>query len=139
MSVDPRIQHIMDFAHAKSTADASERGVLTLGALIDALGLLPADTPVVLKGAYPGAPDSYRGYYERAAFPLVEDAINAGELHKRLTERLGTWMTGWKGGDYQISRGTLLHAAERGDLGDEIYGVALVEGVCVLQTRAEEW
>jgi hypothetical protein len=51
----------------------------------------------------------------------------------------GKTFHGYKGGEYHMDSGTYVHAAEYGSCGAAIVGVALVDGVAVIQTADEEW
>lgn len=62
------IDTLMDLVNAKINDDARRSGVLTLGAVRDALAAMPPDLPVVIdNGGTPGGLTSYRGHYERLA------------------------------------------------------------------------
>ena len=133
------MEKLLELVRAKAEADAVRRGVITLGTLIDALRLVPAEARVSMLGGSPGDPQSYRGYYDRMAFATVSEPVMAGSLLALCEEQLGGTLYGYKGGEYPITRGTLLHAAEWGDTGLEICGIEMREGAVHLRTQEEEW
>jgi hypothetical protein len=63
--------------------------------------------------------DSYRGYYERLAIE-PGSGVKAIDLFVHLNMKLGTIMTGYKGGDFFIGMETLVHVAHWGDTGPKL-------------------
>lgn len=92
----------------------------TVGTLIDALASVPPETPI------PGlskSVDSYRGYYEHVAIEPSEDGTTAGELLGVLRAKVGTFMYGYKGGEFVFDPSCLVFVAWYGDTGPMLCGV----------------
>lgn len=77
-------------------------------------GFLEIDnSPVLLT---PSGVDSYRGYYEQLAIEVsVSGSMTVGTLVELLTSRIGTTMTGYKGGQYPISNDTPVWISNYGE------------------------
>jgi hypothetical protein len=87
---------------------------LTVRELLEKLFEMPRDAEI------PGLDldvGSYRGYYERLAIE-PGPGVKAGELFDLIARRQGTYMTGYKGGEYEIHGDTLVHVARYGMCGD---------------------
>lgn len=92
---------------------------LTLGQLIAALEVFPAEQPVAnLHGAH-----SYRGYYCDLAFTLGEGTRPAGELLHACRECMGRAFQGYKGGRYVMGELTPVFVAEYGCTGERLMGL----------------
>ena len=96
---------------------------MKLGTLIDKLAAQPLDLRVrfrrlgdagVADGISPGGFASYRGYYDRLMLDTDPDPLTAGELLERARKADGATYEGYKGGEYTMSRDTLVHVAEYG-------------------------
>lgn len=125
---------------AMSDASAREQGIKTLAETLRALEKIPAETPVVFDdGRHPGGVDSYRGYYERLAIEPTTEPTTVGDLVKTLDAADGETFHGYKGGEYRMHGGTYLHVAPHGVCGRALVGVALIDGVAVIQTKDEEF
>lgn len=111
---------------AKIDDDARSQGIWDLGTLIRALGLLPPGT-----GFAEGitAPHSYRGYYERLAFEVLDADQTAGEALAVAESALGETYQGYKGGDYTMHERTLVHLAEWGRTGEALVNI-VAAGAC---------
>ncbi len=134
------VELVMMMAKADMKKKASERGHMTLGALIDALGIVPKDTIVKFNtGGSPGKPDSYRGYYEQLAFETVTEPQTADQVRTRAERALTETYHGYKGGEYKMNRGTWIWNAPYGVTGDAIVGVSLRQGVLILKTEKVEF
>lgn len=98
--------------------DLSIYGPATLGQLIDALAKCPKDREVMFDfcGIGPTTFDSYRGYYDHLALGYKDDhRIRAGELLELAQACVGATYTGWKGGEYRMTRDTPVWVANPGD------------------------
>lgn len=106
----------------KSISEARKKNAtnMTLGEFIDVLKEIPEGSQIIYKafGCLPGKLASYRGYYEDLALdvlgPEYNKAIPVSEVLKECEEAIGKVFTGWKGGDYEASRDTLLWASNTG-------------------------
>jgi len=91
---------------------------MTVSKVLDALFEMGRDATV------PGldlAVGSYRGYYERLAIS-PGPGVNAGELFDLIARRQGSYMTGYKGGEFEIHGDTLVHVADWGETGPKLVG-----------------
>lgn len=115
---------------------------MTIGALITRLRELSPSTDV--RYVFGGCPDlrvaSYRGYYDEAALgwqggDYGTEGVLAHDLAKALETQIGTVMTGWKGGEYPITRETPVWCDNAGNfsscavVGVTDYGQILIEYV----------
>jgi hypothetical protein len=100
--------------------------MITLGKLIDAMEpYKDADGYVSFDfaGAVPTGIDSYRGWYERLSIAYSGDygeSMTPKAFYAMLTNAVGSYYTGWKGGTYRMDRGTLVHIACPGCTSDTI-------------------
>jgi hypothetical protein len=89
-------------------------------------------------GLAPKAVDSYRGYYEDLAINVEPDRhsmMRAGDFLSLLEERLGTTMTGYKGGEYRIRPTTRVWVSNYGEnSGARVTGLRLADWGCVYIT-----
>lgn len=110
---------------------------MTVREVLDKLGEIPRDIPITGLSA---DSDSYRGYYERLA---IEPGLGAeaGELFDHLARKLGTYMTGYKGGEFEIHGDTLVHVARWGDTGKMLVDIVYnpdAPGAAAI-TKQETW
>lgn len=117
------MQKLMDLSSKAGAAEAVEQGIMTLGHLIDVLVLLDPYLPIRLDDGYPGRPHSYRGYYVRLAFERTDEPQTVGSFLEIAKDCLGETFEGYKGGNFMMHRGSLLHAALYGCCGRMIVGV----------------
>ena len=107
------IQAIFD-ARSKTWRQERSESQLTLGDLIAALEQMPPETPVNFD-----APHSYRGYYCDLAFERSMETVFASQaLSVCKSECLGKVFTGYKGGDYVMSKTTPVWIASYGCCGE---------------------
>jgi len=92
---------------------------LTLGALISALGKMPADAHV----ANLRDPGSYRGYYSDLYFERHYGTRPAAELLAECKAAMGQVFTGYKGGDYVMGALTPLWVSSYGNCGQKLMAV----------------
>lgn len=119
----------------------------TLGQLIDALEVRPADQGVCFDfcGCVPRACDSYRGYYDQLALGWIADEYDAkergalatvGELLADLKAAIGKTFTGYKGGEFVMSRDTMLWVANCGRSdGTAVVGLHECSYTAIILTR----
>lgn len=92
---------------------------MTLGDLIKVLKALPADTGVAsLTG-----PHSYRGYYTDLAFERGVGLMRAGALLAVVKRCVRRSFTGYKGGEFKMSRDTPVWVANYGCCGGMLIAI----------------
>lgn len=94
-------------------------------ALLDAL---PQDVRIQFAtGIYPGSLDSFRGWYEDLAVGIATPiaAPTVRTFASSLRAKIGTIITGYKGGDYLVTPDTALWVAQWGDCGPALVGFRL--------------
>ena len=95
-----------------------------LGNLIDDLKKYPKDASIEIKpfNLYPTGLTSYRGYYEDLAITYNDGnkKLNCGELLKLCEGAIGKKFIGYKGGEFEMSRRTVLWLAPYGRTTDVI-------------------
>lgn len=104
---------------AQIDEEKRESGIITLGALIDALSKRPRDHHVRFDfGALvPRGVASYRGYYSDLAIGHDDEWAKPrtlGLLLDDLTAAVGKTFYGYKGGEYTMTRYTVVWAANYG-------------------------
>ncbi len=57
---------------------------------------------------------SYRGFYEDAALATVQLTLPARRFRERLKDQVGTPLYGYKGGEYVVSKDTLVWVSDYG-------------------------
>ena len=91
---------------------------LRISTVLFELSKYPDDFPVYFDyGAFPEAGvSSYRGSYDEAMISPADGgtAITNKELQDSIKKRIGTYMSGYKGGEYLIESETPLWVAEYG-------------------------
>lgn len=93
---------------------------MMLGELIDALeAAVKAWGPNRIPRLGFRNPHSYRGVYVDLAFEPAED-VTLGEMLAAARGAVGATYTGWKGGEFTMTRETDVHLAEIGCGGEEI-------------------
>jgi hypothetical protein len=90
----------------------------TLGVLIDALAAMPPNALV----ANLCEPHSYRGYYERLAFEQHDGTRSADSLLRECQRCIYQVFDGYKGGEYTMTRDSLVHIANYGNTGFPLMG-----------------
>ncbi len=98
-------------------AESFEPGQWSLGMLIDSLQDLSQGQPIACSSKL----RSYRGFYAHLAIEPGESTV--GELLSNLEAAVGSTFTGYKGGEYVMSRKTPMWLAEYGCCGPYISGV----------------
>lgn len=115
---------------------------LTLGQLIELLKqhdssiAVRIDTDRYPTDTFPGAPESYRGYYSDLAFRPSGDPITASELLKLCASALDATFEGYKGGHFVMGADTPLWLSEWGNSsGLAIVGIEHIGSELVLKTK----
>lgn len=68
---------------------------------------------------------SYRGWYDRLCLTELSGEQPVADLVADLKDQIGRVHEGYKGGEYLMHEGTLMHIAEPDETGDQIYGVTI--------------
>ena len=95
-----------------------------------------------LKGGGEGFDGSAHGlgwYQPGASGVEIAEPVTVAEFLKALDLVDGETFEGYKGGQYRMDRGSLVHVAEYGSTGVMVVGVALTDGLAVILTADEEW
>lgn len=134
------IQALLDGMGAKHAQERAESDQWTLGQMIEALEALPPETPV--EGV--GDLESYRGYYSDLAFETSGASPRTAEnVLADCHAALGSCFTGYKGGDFWMTKNTVLWDSPYGDsTGLKVMGLDVTDGVVHLKTRMQrddEW
>ena len=98
---------------AETTAEFLAAGGITLGQMTDLLEAaegMGADMDATIDGLF--CAHSYRGYYERLAFEEGETTLRYMLERARACD--GRTFERWKGGEFTMSRASLVHVAQRG-------------------------
>ncbi len=135
------IETIMAMVHAQVAEDANDAGQMTLGALIDALKMLPEDAEISWDfGGHPGPANSYRGYYEQLAFEPDGGLSTVKAFLSEAQNACGETFDGYKGGEYIMHRGTWIWSSGYGTCRDakRIIGIEEKDGSFVVKTRKYE-
>ena len=110
---------------------------LSLGELITRLSECPKDSSVIFDfgGLHPTQCASYRGYYSDLAIGFSSEGPrpSVAVVLVFLKSAVGRTFTGWKGGDYKMTKGSQVWVANPGDTSDTVitavqshsYGVIL--------------
>ena len=137
---------IQEFFNAKSAEWALERSqeMVTLGELVGMLNNIDGKLPVYINDAEEGALvptglSSYRGYYSDIQIEYEQDTpadeVNVATFRIWLSEAIGKTYTGYKGGDFTMSKITPVWVDTYGRCrGVHVTGVEVVDGTCVIQT-----
>ncbi len=97
-------------------------GLMTLGELIDFLEAVEDKTKNVVTsgGTYVSGFSSYRGYYEDLAitpsggYSEESSILNVEQFLEKAKDAVNHYFTGWKGGEYQMSRDNGLWISHEG-------------------------
>lgn len=112
---------------------------MRLGAFIEALEKCDVTLPVVLdRGGSLGNFRSYRGYYEDLSITPSPDPISVGELLIRARAAVGEMFEGYKGGEYWMTKNTILWVAGYGCCGDKLVAVNPGPASVVVITAPDE-
>lgn len=122
------------------------RSMVTLGELISELSHIDKALPLVVNDHEEGVVKpadliSYRGYYSDLAIDCEKDGrdVTVGEFGTWLMEAIGKTYTGYKGGDFVMSKITPMWVDHVGDCRNiAVVGVEVIDGVCCLHTARRE-
>ncbi len=132
-------KHLDTYLTALNADEAKAAGQMTLGGLMDALKLVPSDTPVRLEGgSAPGELESYRGIYAQLSIQPAGDNLTAEALLAACAKVQNQTLTGYKGGDFFMDRGTFLNVAPHSCCGEKLVGVEMRGPVLTLLTAPDE-
>lgn len=117
---------------------------MDLDEFYDALTVVPADAVIIVAtGKYAGltldSPHSWRGDYEQISFDPHNNKVTAGEMLSQLDEIYGTYLEGWKGGEYYVGGDEELYVAVEGEANnDAISKIELVGNVVLVHLYDED-
>lgn len=116
---DKIFELIRDAANKQALQESAEAGQLTLGELIAKLEQYDPDSIVCYESAtfpyyYPGSYDSYRGYYEMLAISRSDIPVTVGQFMKASLDAVGETFTGYKGGEYTMTKHTPVWVSDYG-------------------------
>ena len=106
----------------------------TLGKFIEVLETMPSD--MMMDGIK--SPHSYRGYYIDLAFEKEASRWTVEDTLKMLRGCLGEIFTGYKGGEFGMTKNTPVWVAHYGTCGKRITGINTATGELVLEDDNEE-
>jgi len=123
---------------SKMAKDTRSNYHLTLGQLIKRLEKMPKKQPILTSaGAGVQGFISYRGYYEDLALtPAPGPTWTASQLLKASKKVIDTELTGYKGGEYLMTKNTPLWFAGYGSLGEAVMDLT-PDGVLVTRDLEE--
>ena len=80
------------------------------------------------------------GWYEPGASGVeIAEPVTVAEFLNALELADGETFEGYKGGQFRMDRGTLMHVADHGDVGDMVIGAALIGDTAVIVTAEEDF
>jgi hypothetical protein len=111
---------------------------LRLGGLIDSLAALDPSLPIQSDdgNSFAGF-DSYRGYYEDLALEPSGIQSTVGAVLAEARKAVGEMFTGYKGGDFWMTKNTVLWIANYGDCGKALVAVRPEKDRVVLETASD--
>ena len=134
------IEGVLDRVTKEARAEAMSKSQLMVGELLAYLKALPGDLLVTWDdGAQIGECSSYRGYYQDLGLETGHLPMTVSSLVNQVKGMLGSTMEGYKGGDFLVSRDTLVWRHEWGTTRNaaRVIGVERVGDGVVLQTAVE--
>jgi hypothetical protein len=117
---------------------------MNLGQFIDALSEINPNQGIYYDwgSLYPTHFESYRGYYDQLALGIDasrSSLVTVGSLLQHASDCIDKTFTGWKGGEYTMSRKTMLWVCNPGMTSDTvIVGVRDAGYGAVIQTFIQE-
>lgn len=132
------IQRIVDAISAQWQNERAATQV-TLGELISFLSDAPQDAKVATDTGYIIGPlQSYRGYYSDLSFACGESLPTVSAVLADARAALGAEFTGYKGGEFRMSKATPMWCAPYGCCGRKIVGVQASPEVVNLVTAEDD-
>lgn len=117
---------------------------MNLGEFIAALKAVVGRDPDVrvqfdFNSMVPGNTGSYRGYYQDLAIaPEPHRVVTVKMVYDQFCALVGTWICGWKGGEYRVTEETALWVAHSGDAsGTAVVGVKEYDYLVIIETAYE--
>ena len=146
--MEKQFSRLQEQLESTRMATALEMGAYTLGSLIETLDdmIIKAKERMVKKnqdtilyialpfdGILHGTFTSYRGYYSDLAMLYTSGAVSplhceAAKFLANLKECVGYTFEGWKGGDYKMSKDTLMWVSNEGESSDMGVGNVVFDG-----------
>jgi hypothetical protein len=110
---------------------------LTLGKAIEILKTIDPSFTIMsdFNGQGPCSPHSYRGYYSDLSIDIQDDIALVGDFLKELEKSYGKTFTGYKGGDFLMTKDTPLWCAPYGNTGRAIMGITIIHNEAIIQTK----
>lgn len=125
---------------SQMATDTRSKYHLTLGRLIRRLEKMPRSQTILTCNNGFGIEGlcSYRGYYSDLALcPTAGAVLSAGQLLGACNEVLDTELTGYKGGEFLMTKDTPLWVAEYGRLGVAVTDIT-PDGLLITRNLDEE-
>ena len=121
-------------------ANFARQPIKTLGEVILLLEGQPQSNiiKVDINGDNPTHFDSYRGYYRFLSIDYGEKPATVAELLAKAKQADGQEFTGYKGGDFLMSRKTLVFVAPYGMTGRMLVNITSKGNVTTIHTEQEE-
>ncbi len=120
----------------------AKKPIRTLGEVILLLKAQPASNIIKLDFINQNLEGlvSYRGYYKDLCLDYDSDAkpMTVKRLLKMFEGADGSTYTGYKGGDFTMSRKTLIWVAPYGDCGKMLVDIKSKKGITTIITQADE-
>lgn len=135
---DPTVMMIEGMMARMSEERKAAAENMRLGQFIEALEKCDPALPVVLdRGGSLDSFMSYRGYYEDLAVAPTHEVNTVKNVLDRARAAVGEMFEGYKGGEYWMTKNTLLWVAGWGSCGDKLVGVN-ADGDKVIVVTAED-
>jgi hypothetical protein len=135
------MQAFVDSMSAQWQKQRSESAeIMNLGEVIEKLKQCNPDKPVLIDtGEKPRSFQSYRGYYSDLAidFDEEEKETTVAELLQMAEAANGETFTGYKGGDFTMSRSTPVWVSEYGTTGKMLAGIEEGDVAVILMTKED--
>ena len=120
--------------------DFAQRPIKTLGEVILLLEAQPQDNLIRIdhEGGHPTHFNSYRGYYRFLAIDYGEEPITVAGLLNKAKFADGQTFSGYKGGDFFMSRKTLVFVAPYGETGRMLVDITTNGNVTTIHTAEDD-
>ena len=137
------MQQLFDGMSAQWALERSKT-MMTLGEMITAISAVDSNLSVVIElpngeRVVPTHLISYRGYYSDLAIEYGKDTMTVGEFGDMLKNAVGETFTGYKGGDFTMSKITPMWVDHYGCAsGIVVLDIVVEENKCVIKTIQED-